>query len=277
VAKPAAQGLVRGLVILIEQILDRAVQGIKTAEQAGYNVLIIDSLSHAWAGQGGLFEEVDKRKAGQKNQFTAWRDVTPQHNSLVDAILQSGCHIIVTMRTKTAYDFEKDQNGRLKPVKVGLAPVQRDGMEYEFTVVLDIEAEKHVATSSKDRTGLFDGKYFVPTVETGQQLKAWLEQGVDAPQQAKPHAAAQQPPNPAQGQQQQNPPLASEAQVKKIQVQIKMLGIEDRQSRIDRLNAWLRHRDPNRQVASTNELTQAEAKALIDTLEKQLQHQGGQK
>jgi hypothetical protein len=56
-----------------------------------------------------------------------------------------------------------------------------------------------------------------------------------------------------------------------------MLGIEDRQSRIDRLNAWLRHRDPNRQVASTNELTQAEAKALIDTLEKQLQHQGGQK
>lgn len=254
---------------------DRYIQAIQAAEQTGYNVLIIDSLSHAWAGQGGILEEVDKRKAGQKNQFTAWRDVTPQHNSLVDAILQSGCHIIVTMRTKTAYDFEKDQNGRLKPVKVGLAPVQRDGMEYEFTVVLDIEAEKHVATSSKDRTGLFDGKYFVPTAETGQQLKAWLEQGVDAPQQAQPQAAAQQPPpNPAQGQE-QDPPLASEAQVKKIQVQIKMLGIEDRQARIDRLNAWLRHRDPNRQASSTSELTQAEATALIDTLEKQLQQQGG--
>jgi hypothetical protein len=250
---------------------DRYIQAIQAAEQTGYNVLIIDSLSHAWAGQGGILEEVDKRKAGQKNQFTAWRDVTPQHNSLVDAILQSGCHIIVTMRTKTAYDFEKDQNGRLKPVKVGLAPVQRDGMEYEFTVVLDIEAEKHVATSSKDRTGLFDGKYFVPTAETGQQLKAWLEQGVDAPQ-AQSQAATQQPPTtPAQGQQQgSSPALATKAQLQKINILIQELGIQDQQAKLDRLNKWLASRDSGRQVQSSAELTQAETSALIETLQAQV-------
>lgn len=156
---------------------------IKFAETNGYSVIIIDSLSHAWAGTGGLLEEVDKRKStGKGNDFTAWRDVTPMHNALIDAMLQSTCHIVATMRTKTAYDMVKDEKtGKVKPVKVGLAPVQREGMDYEFTTVLDIDVEKHMATASKDRTGLFDGKYFVPTVETGKQLLDWLNEGVDAP------------------------------------------------------------------------------------------------
>lgn len=157
---------------------DKYVQAIKEAERAGYSVIIIDSLTHAWAGTGGLLEEVDKRK-GNGNDFTAWRVVTPMHNALVNAMLDSSCHIVATMRTKTAYDMVKDERtGKIKPVKVGLAPVQRDGLEYEFTVVLDIDIDKHVATASKDRTSLFDGKVFVPNVSTGEELKAWLEQGV---------------------------------------------------------------------------------------------------
>jgi hypothetical protein len=155
------------------------INALLAAEKAGYSVVIIDSLTHPWAGQGGLLEEVDKRK-GKGNDFTAWREITPQHNALVDAILQSKCHVIATMRSKTAYDMVKDERtGKVKPVKVGLAPVQRDGMEYEFTAVLDLDVERHFATSSKDRTGLFDGKVFVPNVETGQDLLAWLETGAD--------------------------------------------------------------------------------------------------
>ncbi len=158
---------------------DKYVKAISEAESAGYEVIIIDSLTHAWAGSGGLLEEVDKRK-GKGNDFTAWRDVTPMHNALVDAMLQSSCHIIATMRTKTAYDMVKDEkSGKIKPVKVGLAPVQRDGMEYEFTVVMDLDIERHVATASKDRTGLFDNRYFVPTVDTGKELLAWLEDGTE--------------------------------------------------------------------------------------------------
>jgi hypothetical protein len=79
------------------------------------------------------------------------------------------------MRSKTAWEVQKDERtGKTKPVKIGLAPVQRDGLEYEFSVVLDLSLEGHVATASKDRTSLFDNQYFVPSVETGKHLQDWL-------------------------------------------------------------------------------------------------------
>lgn len=160
---------------------DSYIRAIHEAEKAGYATIIVDSLSHAWAGQGGLLEEVDKRK-GKGNDFTAWREITPQHNALVNALLQSPAHIVATMRSKTAYVMEEqERNGRKiqVPKKVGLAPVQRDGMEYEFTLVLDIAVDSHFAESSKDRTEMFDGKVFKITVDTGRELLTWLESGVD--------------------------------------------------------------------------------------------------
>ncbi len=160
---------------------EKYVKAIHEAESLGYDTIIIDSLSHAWAGSGGLLEEVDKRK-GRGNDFAAWRDVTPMHNALVDAMLQSTSHIIATMRSKTAYDMVKDEKtGKVKPVKVGLAPVQRDGMEYEFTAVLDLDVDRHVASASKDRTGLFDGKVVIPDAQTGRALADWLDQGAPEP------------------------------------------------------------------------------------------------
>lgn len=157
---------------------DKYVQLIHGAEQAGYNTLIIDSLSHAWSGDGGVLDMHDKATAATRNSFTAWREVTPQHNAFVDAILQSPLHIIATMRTKTAYEVTQD-NGKTKVVKVGLAPIQRDGMEYEFTAVFDLSIDGHIATASKDRTTLFDGRHFKPSVETGIELLNWLEAGID--------------------------------------------------------------------------------------------------
>lgn len=109
----------------------------------------------------------------------AWREVTPQHNALVETLLSTDLHIIVTMRTKTAYDLVDDGNGKKRPIKIGLAPVQRDGMEYEFTVVLDLSVDGHVATATKDRTRLFDGKHFIPKLETGASLRQWLDNGKD--------------------------------------------------------------------------------------------------
>lgn len=158
--------------------VEKYIGAIKGAESAGYDILIIDSLTHAWAGQGGLLEEVDKRKSSA-NSFSAWRHVTPMHNTLVDTILQSKMHIIVTMRSKTAYEIEKDERGKAVPVKKGMAPIQRDGLEYEFTVVLDLDNKSHCAESGKDRTGLFDGKVFVPTEDTGTALMQWLNMGID--------------------------------------------------------------------------------------------------
>lgn len=157
--------------------VEKYLTAIAEAERAGYDVLIIDSLSHAWAGDGGLLDQQGRiADSGRANNYTAWRQVTPLHNRLVEVMLTSKCHIIATMRAKTEYVIEKDSRGRDVPRKVGMAPVQRDGMDYEFGVVFDIDIN-HTATVSKDRTTLFDGQIFTPSTETGKALKDWLESG----------------------------------------------------------------------------------------------------
>jgi len=165
---------------------DKYIQKIHEAEKVGYGVIIIDSISHAWAGEGGMLEMVDKetQASRSKNSYMAWGKITPKHNQLIEAISTSPAHIICTCRTKTAYEIVDNGNGKKAPQKIGLSPVFRDGIEYEFTVVLDIATENHTATSSKDRTSLFDGQNFTPTVETGEKLIEWLNTGVDAPPQA---------------------------------------------------------------------------------------------
>ena len=162
----------------------RYIQLIHEAEQAGYGTIIIDSLSHAWSGEGGLLDLQNKVAASSKsgNSYTAWRQVTPLHNRLIDAILGSSCHIIATMRSKTEYLQTENERGYKEIRKVGLAPVQREGMDYEFGTVFDLTTN-HTATVSKDRTGLFDGSVFTITRDTGKTLLQWLE---NAPAEAKP-------------------------------------------------------------------------------------------
>lgn len=157
---------------------DKYLQAIKAFEQANYDVIIIDSLSHAWAGDGGLLDKQGKiAESGKGNGYAAWRTVTPEHNALVNAMLSSTCHVIATMRSKQEYVLQDNGSGKKVPKKVGMAPVQRDGMEYEFTVMFDIDINHH-AVSTKDRTRLFDGKIFKITPETGEQLLIWLNDGV---------------------------------------------------------------------------------------------------
>jgi hypothetical protein len=151
-------------------------QLIKDAEEAGYEVLVIDSLTHAWAGEGGLLDEKERIPG---NSYAAWRKITPKHNALIDAMLQSPCHIIATMRSKTEYVLEENEKGRSVPRKVGMAPVQREGMDYEFTIVFDIDQGKHVATTSKDRTDLFNGFCDVLKEDHGKRIAEWLEGGAE--------------------------------------------------------------------------------------------------
>lgn len=161
--------------------VDKYVKAIEEAERGGYDTIIIDSLSHAWAGEGGLLDQQGKiADAGRGNSYTAWRQITPMHNRFVEAMLTSKCHVIATMRSKTEYVLETNDRGKQEPKKVGMAPVQREGMDYEFTTVLEL-ATNHNATVSKDRTSLFDGQIFKPSEKTGEALLAWLETGVDTP------------------------------------------------------------------------------------------------
>jgi hypothetical protein len=134
------------------------VQAIQLAEREGYDAIGVDSLSHAWMGKDGALEQVDKaaKRSQSGNSFTAWRDVTPKHNALVDALTMCRAHLIVTMRSKTEYVLEEDGRGKKTPRKIGLAPIQRDGLEYEFDVVGDMNHE-HDYVISKTRCAVLDG------------------------------------------------------------------------------------------------------------------------
>jgi hypothetical protein len=154
-------------------------ESILEAGKAGFDVLIIDSLSHAWEGEGGALDQVDRSR--DNNRFTAWKDVTPQHRRMIDAILRSPCHVIVTMRTKTEYVVEANAQGKMAPKKIGMKPIQREGMEYEFDVVADMNVE-HVMTISKTRCSAFDGLVVAkPGKGTFLPLVEWLEDGIQAP------------------------------------------------------------------------------------------------
>jgi len=148
---------------------ERYIEAIEACEKAGMRAIIIDSISQEWEGSGGIIE-THGNMAG--NSFTNWNRVTPRHNAFVQKILQSPSHIIATIRSKQDYVLA-DKNGKMVPEKVGLKAVTRDGMDYEFTVVLDLDI-KHQATASKDRTGLFSNPMpFMITEQTGSKIRTW--------------------------------------------------------------------------------------------------------
>lgn len=149
---------------------ERYIQAIDLCEQAGIDVIILDSVTHEWENL------IDTHASMTGNSFTNWGKITPRHNAFIQRILQSSCHIICTVRTKQDYTLV-EKNGRMVPEKVGLKSVQRDGLEYEFTLAFDLDI-KNNATTSKDRTGLFYGKpEQILSVETGRLIKEWCENG----------------------------------------------------------------------------------------------------
>lgn len=154
---------------------------IKEAQAAGYTTLIIDSITHEWTGSGGCLELVDEiAKARYKgNTWSAWNDITPRHRAFIDAMLQADMHIIATARSKTE-TAQTEDGGRKKVVKLGMKAEQRDGVEYEFTIVLDLIHAGHFAEATKDRTGMFMGcDPVVLSESTGEQLLSWLDNGAE--------------------------------------------------------------------------------------------------
>lgn len=153
------------------------------ADTGEYGCVVVDSLSHAWMGRDGALEMVDKAGARSRsgNKYIAWGSVTPLQNQMVDALLAAPYHLIVTLRAKMEYVQEKDEKGNTTVRKIGLQPVQRDGMEYEFTVVCDIDTD-HRLVVGKTRCSLVDGKVLdKPGASFARTLRTWIESGVDKP------------------------------------------------------------------------------------------------
>jgi hypothetical protein len=143
----------------------------------GYSTLITDSWSHFWMGEGGELDQVDAITARSKsnNSFAAWRHVSPKHNRMIDAMLSAPIHILVSMRTKNEWVVEKDERtGKTAPRKIGLAPVMRDGVEYEFDVCGDMDVENTLAVT-KSRCPALNGKVIQkPGQEIAEALLGWL-------------------------------------------------------------------------------------------------------
>jgi len=175
---------------------ERYVEAISAAEAAGYEVIVVDSVTHCWSGKGGCLELVDDIAKAQfrGNTWSAFSVITPRWRAFVDAILRSSAHIVCTGRSKTE-TAQVEDHGKKKVAKLGMKLEARDGLEYEFTTVLDLVHDGHYATVSKDRTGIFSGDPKPITVETGKRLAEWLAGAEPAPA-AKPRPA--QPPKAAE-------------------------------------------------------------------------------
>jgi len=148
---------------------------IRYAVDNGYDNLIIDSTTHEWSSKGGILDA--KNKIPGSNDFTKWAVLTPRHDNFIYEILHSPINVIATVRGRDSYVLETNEKGKQAPKKVGLGAVQRDGMEYEYTVTFLLDQETHTATAMKDNTHLFEGKYSVLTEEDGEDLIKWANSG----------------------------------------------------------------------------------------------------
>ncbi|PFK04930.1 AAA family ATPase [Bacillus cereus] len=154
---------------------ERYNEAVQVMKNAGAEVLIIDSLSHNWQGEGGIIETHGEMSG---NSFQNWGKLSSETTKLIKTLTQNNVHILATLRTKTEYVVEPDAKGKMAPRKVGTKPVQKDEMEYEFMLnfVIDID---HVADTSKDNTQMFEGNPQKITAEVGRKLYQWLELGID--------------------------------------------------------------------------------------------------
>lgn len=154
---------------------ERYIEAITAAEQAGYDVIIVDSVTHCWSGAGGCLEILEDVAKAQfrGNTWSAFSVITPRWRAFVDKLLRSSAHVICSGRSKTE-TAQVDDHGKKKVAKLGMKLEARDGLEFEFTCVLDVIHDGHYATVSKDRTGLFAGDPKPITEDTGKRLAAWL-------------------------------------------------------------------------------------------------------
>lgn len=150
------------------------------AGQEGFDVLVLDSWSHYWMGVDGMLEQVDKR-ARNGNNFSGWKEVRPDERRMIDALISYPGHVIATLRVKTEYVIEENDRGKKVPRKVGLKPEQREGVEYEFDLVGDMDHENTLTVTKSRIPSLTRSVIKEPDTELGKAIRAWLEDGESVP------------------------------------------------------------------------------------------------
>ncbi len=162
---------------------ERYIEAIEAFEDAGYgpnDIILIDSASHEWNGQGGILEDADNIPGN--NSYTKWALLTPRHNRFIEKMNRCKSNLLITLRGKDQYVLEENSKGKQAPKKVGVGAIQRDGLEYEFQFTLLIDQQSHVATASKDNTHLFEDRWEIITEQHGKALREWCDKGVPVPE-----------------------------------------------------------------------------------------------
>lgn len=150
---------------------EKYIKAIDEAVDAGYKVLVIDSLSHEWSFCLDLVNSMPGT-----NSYTKWKTVTPRHDAFKEKILQAPIHIIATVRGKDEYVLE-ESNGKKVPKKIGLGYSQRDGLEFEYTVTLNLDQDTHHFSAAKDNTHLFEDRFELLTEKDGEAIWEWANSG----------------------------------------------------------------------------------------------------
>lgn len=150
------------------------------AGQEGFDVLVLDSWSHYWMGVDGMLEQVDKR-ARNGNNFSGWKEVRPDERRMIDALISYPGHVIATLRVKTEYVIEENDRGKKVPRKIGLKPEQREGVEYEFDLVGDLDHENTLTVTKSRIPALTRAVIKEPGADLGATIRAWLEDGESVP------------------------------------------------------------------------------------------------
>lgn len=156
------------------------VETLAVAGDAGYGCVVVDSLSHYWMGTDGMLEQVDKR-GRNGNNFAGWKEVRPDERRMIDALIAYPGHVIVTMRSKTEYVIEENDRGKKVPRKVGMKPEQRDGIEYEFDLVGDLDHGNTLHVTKSRLHTLTNAVLPMPGAELAQQIAEWLSDGTQVP------------------------------------------------------------------------------------------------
>lgn len=145
-----------------------------------YGCVVIDSLSHYWMGVDGMLEQADRRGKGGNN-FAGWKEVRPEERRMIDALVAYPGHVVVTMRSKTEYVVEENDRGKKVPRKVGLKPEQREGIEYEFDVVGDLDLDNTLTVVKSRIHTLAKAVIPMPGEELATQIRDWLSDGAAVP------------------------------------------------------------------------------------------------
>lgn len=153
------------------------IQAIYAAAKAGYKVVVIDSLSHLWIGEGGALDMADKASSKYRgNSFAAWKDVTPEYRKVWDVIAKAPMHLILTMRTKTAYEVQ-DNGGKKTPVKIGMAPQMREGSDFEVDVFCEMTVDHTLCVTKTRCHELADTIFRKPGEDFIGHIKTWIGGG----------------------------------------------------------------------------------------------------